>query len=775
MIRVLKNLRKPVLVFSLIVLVLVVYSTQSNASFPFPSCSNKILVFSKIDTSKIIIGLDSLSQDSVLKNYSGKDVLIGVIDYGFDFNSPVWYDTSGIANYRIISYWNQNKVLNSSPPFGFYYSNPTLIQALQTDKINYSHGQQVANIIAGAGASLGNHFTGIAPVAKIALVSVEGSGPKEIEYAIEHVFNLADSLGLPCVINLSLANPIGPHDGTTSLDTYIDSVSGPGRIIVCSASNLGDQKVHLEKSFSPTDSIIRTGLSLDRPINSRVTADFWGLDTIDRYEIRVGIWDSLNESFDTTSLWMHPFNIPLGSFSFTSQSFSYDFGGVSDTFNVLYYLEKDPLNYKPQTWISFDQLGHKLPAGKNIVFEIKSHSAQIHAWTNHIGNAQFTNYGLNTFHDGNSSYTISDLGANSNAAITVGSSNSTLHWTIGNGQLVQRPGLIGDLEARSSKGPSVDGRLKPEIVAPGNSIRSSLNSYDNSAKNRATDSIQIAGRTYYFGFEGGTSFSTAIVSGTIALMLEACPELDPFQVKRIFESSARADAFTSTVPNFDWGYGKLNAKSAIYESLQSDTIRIKSCEAYYWDKAALNFNQSGFYHHFAKDSAGCDSICYLDLKINSISAVIDTSDAVLWLAPDSMDSYLWIDCASMKPIDSTLFNTRQFFMAAKLQVAVVIQRGECIDTSKCYDYFYFSDQETMNMTYKLYPNLSSGMLTLESEREPFKSVQLISLSGQLVSSFSFSPTSKHKLDLSCQPSGEYFVIVESVDSEKIALPILLED
>ena len=57
----------------------------------------------------------------------------------------------------------------------------------------------------------------------------------------------------------------------------------------------------------------------------------------------------------------------------------------------------------------------------------------------------------------------------------------------------------------------------------------------------------------------------------------------------------------------------------------------------------------------------------------------------------------------------------------------------------------------------------------------FSTLLLLRNSISAISAFVFSPASKHKLDLSRQPSGEYFVIVESVDSEKIALPILLED
>ena len=88
----------------------------------------------------------------------------------------------------------------------------------------------------------------------------------------------------------------------------------------------------------------------------------------------------------------------------------------------------------------------------------------------------------------------------------------------------------------SSKGPTGDGRLKPDLVAPGEKIVSCA-----SGKNRADAQGEIGGRRRVdYIDKSGTSMAAPHVSGVIAAFLSIRREFrgNPETVKRIFLDSA---------------------------------------------------------------------------------------------------------------------------------------------------------------------------------------------------------------------------------------------
>lgn len=94
----------------------------------------------------------------------------------------------------------------------------------------------------------------------------------------------------------------------------------------------------------------------------------------------------------------------------------------------------------------------------------------------------------------------------------------------------------------SSVGPTVDGRIKPDVMAQGTSIISASGS-DPSA----------------YITPQGTSHSCPLVAGVIALMLHARPDATPMQIR----SALRATASQSTSPDNLNGWGIVNAEDAI--------------------------------------------------------------------------------------------------------------------------------------------------------------------------------------------------------------------
>lgn len=120
-----------------------------------------------------------------------------------------------------------------------------------------------------------------------------------------------------------------------------------------------------------------------------------------------------------------------------------------------------------------------------------------------------------------------------------------------------------DIAAFSSRGPSaIDFAAKPDLVAPGVGIESL--SDPASAFYSTQSSYLLPGTvpTAYLPYlsQSGTSMSAPVVSGTIALMLQANPQLTPNQVKAILQYTAQE--YPAHDPLTE-GAGFLNARGAV--------------------------------------------------------------------------------------------------------------------------------------------------------------------------------------------------------------------
>lgn len=98
----------------------------------------------------------------------------------------------------------------------------------------------------------------------------------------------------------------------------------------------------------------------------------------------------------------------------------------------------------------------------------------------------------------------------------------------------------------SSRGPTADGRIKPDVVAQAEKVVQSA----------------TTGSEYRTG--NGTSYSTPIVAGGIALLLSAFPELKPWEIRQLLTSTASQ----SRNPDNFLGYGIANFSSAFRRAIE---------------------------------------------------------------------------------------------------------------------------------------------------------------------------------------------------------------
>ena len=104
--------------------------------------------------------------------------------------------------------------------------------------------------------------------------------------------------------------------------------------------------------------------------------------------------------------------------------------------------------------------------------------------------------------------------------------------------------LDRQLAYNSSKGPTADGRIKPEIAARGVLV--------NSAAHEAG-----------YRLSSGTSMAAPFVTGVIALMLQQEPGLYPEEIHQRLRATAQRDEDTSAVWNPEFGYGKIDVEALL--------------------------------------------------------------------------------------------------------------------------------------------------------------------------------------------------------------------
>jgi subtilisin family serine protease len=151
----------------------------------------------------------------------------------------------------------------------------------------------------------------------------------------------------------------------------------------------------------------------------------------------------------------------------------------------------------------------------------------------------------------------------SNKIICVGAYSTKNQWASLEGgfyHLVPLP-TISAIADFSSIGPSRDGRIKPDFVAPGNIIASCLSSSVTLGSSGTDSAWVLPGAKYQM--MSGTSMSSPHATGTIALLLQRNKSLDYSGVFDLITNHTTQDSYTGTTAGNFYGYGKLNAWNAI--------------------------------------------------------------------------------------------------------------------------------------------------------------------------------------------------------------------
>lgn len=726
--------------------------------------------------------------------YFGNGVVIGIIDIGFDYTHPNFYDGTGSNNYRVRKVWEQNAT-SGTPPVGYSYGrelgNQTSILNAQRDIIDQSHGTHVAGIAAGAGGGVNTTYMGVAPQSDLVLVSTNSSDAG-IADGIAYIISYANSVNKPCVINMSLGKHIGPHDGTSPFDQYCDGIVGSGKLLVGAAGNDGSDPLYLSKSYSLSDTLLWTFLQFNNASfanqnDGSGSIDIWGNQN-QNFWVAVNIWNTNTNQFEDWTPYISANSNSTNSYTL------YDNDPLfPDALTVSISTEINPLNNKPRIYVEVDNSAQD-DNYRWVLLEVIGYNTQTKMWGG-PANVKTTFTQLNYNYPvvgGSTNSTVREIGGTGNSIISVGAYTSKNSWTALNSssQTADFYTVNGAIAPFSSKGPTADNRIKPDITAPGNVIASSVSRFDNgytTSSNSVVSGVTNGTNTWLFGTMPGTSMASPMVTGILALWLEAYPHLTPTQAKQLLKDNAWTDSHTGTIPvngNNTWGWGKIDAHEGLLDLLTKippqPTINPSGNVAFCQGQNAQLSAPSGFTSYQWSNSAATQNITVSTGGNYTVRVTNNQGYISPWSAPKNVTVHsnppvptIAVNgnvLTSSSATGNQWYHNGNLIQGATQQNYTTQQNGNyhvvVTNANNCSSQ---SSQVSVNVTSiseiekvgitAIYPNPTSGELNIQfSDNQSNVRLELYDISGKLVKHYSLNsiaPNSVETFNLDNVVNGVY--------------------
>ena len=501
--------------------------------------------------------------------YTGKGVVVGVMDIGFDLTHPNFYDTDA-TEYRIKAFWDQ-LATDSNRYVGRDYEGEETLLALahSRDGLDQTHGTHTLGIAAGGGwdPDEKGRYRGMAYESDICLVANASSEDKDLidpadyykyTYATDvmgfkYIFDYAKAHGQPCVASFSE----GSHEDFRGDDQLyyemLAALVGKGRILVASAGNNGGYKTYFRKPAGVgqagcfiTPDRQRAGFTLKSAAPFTITLKGWNLAEGER-EVSTAAILALADSTLRAST-------PFGELVIAAYPSCYDAEEVC--YDVL-------LTQMPDRPFSLKVTGGNA--------DVEFYQSVGIPTTNALDASLNAGENTHSIHSPSSAPRVIAVGANGYREDI---------YTYKGEHRTYEVGLHGKRYSASSVGPTFDGRMKPDVVAPGVNVISSYSSYylenhpgawdiENSDKKH----FNFRGRTYAWNYNSGTSMATPAVAGAIALWLQAKPDLTPEEAMEVIRKTSTHPDAALSYPNNEYGHGQIDVYAGLLELLNLTRIR----------------------------------------------------------------------------------------------------------------------------------------------------------------------------------------------------------
>jgi hypothetical protein len=498
------------------------------------------------------------TQSPPLLGWNGNNVVVGFVDSGIQYQHDDFKNPDGTT--RLVGIWDQNA--GGTPPAGFGYGSECTTAQINagtcTEVDPDGHGTHVAGIAAGDGSATGNavpqfKYSGMANKASIVMVKTIFTDSALLD-GVNYCFQKAAALGLPCVVNLSLGSNLGPHDGLTDLEIGLNALTGPGKIIVGSAGNDYGAGTHARcTSTTVNDS---TTFSVPSYTGSAGT-DFYLVDG----------WYEGSDSYQITLI--SPNGKVFGPVLKGGIYVAPNNGGDAQNADGRVYIENGTApaaNGDANVYIEVSDLsGAPIPRVGTWRIRVRpvsvASTGRVHFWS--YSNLTPT-YPNGTFTTKASNDETVSAPATADSVISVAAHVTKATWT---SSAPGQPGpwtfsqTLNAIATFSGAGPRRDGVMKPDLSAPGSVLASTLSTTWVAGGAAAGYDARYAVDDGKHAVQQGTSMSSPMVAGAVAMMLQQDPNMGPTLARQRLTQGARVDgpvAAAGAVPNKRFGYGKLD-------------------------------------------------------------------------------------------------------------------------------------------------------------------------------------------------------------------------
>ncbi len=532
-----------------------------------------------LDTTAVVVdAVDVFSGKGLSHGFDGSGVVMGVMDVGFDLTHPNFRSAAG--DLRISRFWDQLSPdsLGSSLYVGADYRTPAgiLSYAHSRDGLIETHGTHTLGIASGTGFD--TPYRGMAPAADICLVSnaVDTDVPLIPEgllykyttatdaLGFKYIFDYASEVGKPCVISFSEGSHEGIDGEQQLFYEVLSRMTGPGRIIVASAGNNGYYNTFLHKPAGmETDGMFLSGGGQKGSL-TLVSGDSF---SISLSLIPFSSGETAVKTFSVADIVSAEDSLLVDSV-------------VADAGKCVYRIQA----YEPElpSCATAYDIVLDMPGGVGgdmaLTLRITGSGADVRAYSNGL---TFFKYELDeTLSGGEAKYSVLSPGS-APCVVCVGATTYRDSFVNVDGETkTEIWGHDGTVGKYSSVGPTRQELVKPDVVAPGTCVRSSLSSYYIEDKLSAGEQAYglmrysaFEGRSYGWGAQSGTSMSAPVVGGAIALWLQANPSLSPDDIFGILsETSCRSRSDNPTGKSNSWGYGEIDVYAGLVKALALDGI-----------------------------------------------------------------------------------------------------------------------------------------------------------------------------------------------------------
>ena len=464
---------------------------------------------------------------------TGRNVVIGFADTGIDYRNPVFRRQDGSS--RILAIWDQTDQTGTAPE-GFYYGseytreqinealsleNP--LEAVPVTDDN-GHGTRMASAAAGSAVNDGLDFLGAAPEADIVVVKLKQAKQylldfylipegvpayesNDIVLAVKYLNSFAVPFDRPVCICLGIGRSFGDHMANSALSRYLSEVSSDiNRVVVVSGGNEGNTAHHYAGTVTERES--------------------------EEIELRVGegtrgflmeIWGNLPSYFAVKVRSPGGEEIPVIS-SRLEQEVEYSFVYGRSRIRIDYRLN-DLATGSEVAVVRLEE-----PAAGVWTFQLVQESAGYGAFHMWLPIRQFVDGSVEFLRPNPDSTLTAPAYAEDVLGVSAYNSRNNSFYV------------------NSGRGFALDGRIKPELAAPGVDL--------------SVASGMLRGSTVVAS-ASGTSLAAAVMSGACAQFLQWCvqdgnyPDINGTSLINFFVRGAARDA-SQSYPNRTFGFGKLD-------------------------------------------------------------------------------------------------------------------------------------------------------------------------------------------------------------------------